>query len=75
MPPQLKLKHLGIDQKFHPSLYQVSMIAAIAWWHHQMKKISTLLVICVGNSLVTGDFPSQSPVMQSFDASFELLMN
>ena len=37
--------------------------------------ISTLLTLCVGNSPVTGDFPAQRPVTQSFDVSFDLCLN
>ena len=45
------------------------------WWRHQMKKISSLLALCVGNSPVTGEFPSQRPVRRSFDVFFDLRMN
>ena len=31
--------------------------------------------ICAGNSLVTREFPSQMPVMQSFDVFFDLRLN
>ena len=34
--------------KWHPS-----------WWRHQMETFSALLALCVGNSLVTGEFPAQ----------------
>ena len=34
-------------------------------------KFSALLAICAGNSPVTGEFPSQSPVTQSFDVFFD----
>ena len=40
-----------------------------------MEKISALLALCVGNSPVTGEFPAQRPVMQSFDVFFELHLN
>ena len=40
--------------------------APITWWRHQMEIVSALLPLCVGNSLVTGEYPSQRPVMQSF---------
>ena len=33
-----------------------------SWWLHQMETFSVLLALCVGNSPVTGEFPSQSPV-------------
>ena len=40
-----------------------------------METFSTLLALCAGNSLVTGDFPAQRPVTQSFDVSFALRLN
>ena len=42
---------------------------------HQIETFSALLAICVGNSLVTGKFPAQRPVMRSFDIFFELRLN
>ena len=45
------------------------------WWHHQMETFSMLLALCAGNSLVTGEFPAQRPVMWSFDVSFDLCLN
>ena len=35
-----------------------------------MKTFSALLAICVGNSPVTGEFPTQRPVTRSFNAFF-----
>ena len=32
-----------------------------------METFSALLVLCEGNSPVTGEFPSQKPVTRSFD--------
>ena len=32
-----------------------------------METFSTLLAFCAGNSPVTGEFPTQSQVMRSFD--------
>ena len=46
-----------------------------AWWRHQMEIFSALLVLCVGNSPVTGEFPSQRPVRQSFDVFFDIRLN
>ena len=40
-----------------------------------METFSALLAICAGNSLVTGEFPAQSPVMRSFDVFFDLHLN
>ena len=45
------------------------------WWRHQVETFSALLALCAGNSLVTGEFPSQRPVTWSFDVSFDLHLN
>ena len=45
------------------------------WWRHQMETFSTLLVLCYGNSLVTGEFPSRGPVTRSFDVFLDLHLN
>ena len=37
--------------------------------------IFALLAICTGNSPVTGEFPAQRPVTQSFDIFFDLRLN
>ena len=42
------------------------------WWCHQMETFSALLAICAGNSPVSGEFPTQRPVMRSFDVFFDL---
>ena len=39
-----------------------------------METFSALLDLCAGIS-VTGEFPSQRPVTQSFDAFFDLRLN
>ena len=39
------------------------------------KKNSALLDLCEGNSSVTGEFPSQRPVTQSFDVFFDMRLN
>ena len=46
-----------------------------AWWRHEMETFSALLAICVGNSPVTGEFPTQRPVTRSFDVFFDQLLN
>ena len=45
------------------------------WWRHQIETFSALLAICAGNSPVTGEFPAQRPVTQSFDVFFDLCLN
>ena len=47
----------------------------VPWWRHQMEKFSALLALSAGNSLVTGEFPTQRPVMRSFDVFFDLHLN
>ena len=37
--------------------------------------VSALLALCAGNSQVTGEFPTQRPVMRSFDVFFDLRLN
>ena len=45
------------------------------WWRHQMETFSALLVMCVGNSQVTGEFPAQMPVTRMFGVFFDLHLN
>ena len=45
------------------------------WWRHQMETFSALLVLCVGNSPVTGEFPSHRSVTRSFDVFRHLCLN
>ena len=40
-----------------------------------METFSVLLVLCAGNSPVTGEFPSQRPVTRSFDVFFDLCLH
>ena len=42
------------------------------WWRHPMETSFALLAICAGNLPVTGEFPAQRPVTQSFDVFFDL---
>ena len=46
-----------------------------AWWRHRMETFSSLLALCAGNSPVTGEFPSQRPVVRSFDDFFDIRLN
>ena len=66
------VKHLYIESgpRYHSSFH-----CSFPWWRHQMETISTLLALCVGNSQVTGEFPSQGPVTWSFDVFFDLHQN
>ena len=44
-------------------------------WSHQMETFSALLALCTGNSPVSGEFPSQRPVMRSFGVFFDRHLN
>ena len=44
-------------------------------FHDDVIKFFALLAICAGNSRVCGEFPTQRPMMQSFDVFFELRLN
>ena len=49
-----------------------------ALWHDDLMKcdiFSALLTFCAANSPVTGKFPTQRPVTQSFDIFFDLCLN
>ena len=48
---------------------------SIIWRRHQMETFSASLAICVGNSPVTGEFPTQRPVTWRFDVFFNLCLN
>ena len=53
----------------------VEILPLWPWWRHQMETFSALLALCEGNPPVTGGFPSQRPVTQSFDVFFGLRLN
>ena len=44
------------------AIYSHSLCRNIPWWRHQMDTFSTLQAICVGNSPVPGELPTQRPV-------------
>ena len=48
---------------------------SMSWWRHEIDTFSALLALCAGNSPVTGEFPSQRPVTQSFGVFFDLRLN
>ena len=55
--------------------YNIIQCTRAPWWRHQMETFSALLVLCAGNSPVTGEFPTQRLVTQSFDVFFYLCLN
>ena len=71
-----------VDKIFLPSLscisngcWPVRNFCLYPWWRHQIETFSALLAPCAGNSMVTGEFPSQSPATRSFDVCFNLRRN
>ena len=46
-----------------------------AWWRHQIETFSALQALCVGNSPVTDEFPTQRSVRQSLDVFFDLCLS
>ena len=47
----------------------------ISWWRHEMETFSASLALSEGNPPVTGGFPSQRPVMRSFDVFIDVRLN
>ena len=58
-------------QKYKYSQVYVSSYDDVIKW----KYFPVLLAFCAGNSPVTGEFPSQRPVTQSYDVFFDLRLN
>ena len=48
---------------------------ATTWWRHQMETLSASLAFCAGTWPVSGEFPTQRPVTQSFYVFFDLCLN
>ena len=64
-----------INTDIRPLLDILPLKSYIQWWHHQMETFFALLVICLGISPVTGEFPAQSPVTRRFDVFFDMYLN
>ena len=64
----------GIIMRYD-NLWPIGQTAWIVWRRHQMETFSALLVLCAGNSPVTGEFPSQGTVTRSFDVFFDPYLN
>ena len=47
----------------------------LPWWRHKMETFSALPAIFARNSPVTGEFPTQRPVMRNFCVFFDLCLN
>ena len=57
----------GDNKEFLYLIFKVWWEGGAEWLRHQMDTFSALLVICAGNSAVTGEFSAQRPVTRSFD--------
>ena len=55
--------------------YLVDTSSIVSRWRHQMEPFSALLLLYVGNSQVTDEYPSQRPVTRSFDISLVCILN
>ena len=51
------------------------VFATTAWRRHQMETFSALIDLYAGNSLVTGELPSERPVARNFNVFFDLSLN
>ena len=51
------------------------LVTDILWWRYQKETCPASLALCAGNSLVTGEFPSQRPMARIFDICFDLRLN
>ena len=60
---------------FYGNLRPFAHNQTYSWWRHWVETFSALLTLCVGNSPVIDEFPSQRPVTQSFDIFFDLRLN
>ena len=61
--------------KCHIKIYYCSYNKrSYSWWRHPIET-KGLLALCAGNYPVTGEFPLQRPVTQSFGVFFELRLN
>ena len=71
------MAHLEGSNSFYADILGkiVKLHLYLSWWRHQMETFSELLAICAGNSPITGEFPAQRSVMQSFDVFFDLHLN
>ena len=61
-------RSVAADGVFHGDAHHIPQgFSALPLWCFDMEILSTLLVLCQGNSTVTGGIPSQRPVMRGFD--------
>ena len=66
---------VGAEETSDYHIYGITQNWPDPWWRHQMETFSALLALCMGNSPVTGEFPSQWLVTRNFDVFFDLCLN
>ena len=66
---------MAVNNTAHSSNVSPQKRPNLTRWRHQMETFSALLALCAGNSLVTGEFPSQRPVTLNFDVFFDVWLN
>ena len=60
--------HIDVLMKLSSSIVTtLELLPSISWIHHQMDTFSSSLALCAANIPVTGEFPPQRLVTQSFD--------
>ena len=65
---------VGAEETSDYHIYGITQNWPDPWWRHKMETFSALLALCVGNSPVIGEFPSQRPVTRNFDVFFDLCL-
>ena len=61
---------VGAEETCDYHIYGITQNWPDPWWRHQMETFSALLALCMGNSPVTGEFPSQWLVARNFQIFF-----
>ena len=69
------IQEADISSVYYDGWWYFIHASSLPWWRHQMETFSMLLAHCVGNSPVTGEFPSQRPVTRSCDVFCHLCLN
>ena len=73
----LEMSHISLRRLVYSNDIHCKYILMFphSWWRHQTETFSALLAFCEGNSPVTGEFPSQRPVTQSFNVFLHQRLN
>ena len=69
------IMHEETANSFNITVGDIDWRLVSRWWRYHMDTFSASPAICAGNSAVTGEFPAQRPVTQSFDVFFDQRLN